>query len=115
MSQLINFENIDPTKSAELSMFQSSVGNEGSKVELPENPDDRDKLALLTLDLLLKQHPEKIVFSIPEASKIINSSDEFIRRRIKEKQIIPTYFGDKPMIHITEMARILSEGLPNGN
>jgi len=46
-----------------------------------------------------------------EAAKIIGIGPEFIRRRIKVGEIKAVSIGDKQMINIIEISRILSEGV----
>ena len=41
----------------------------------------------------------------------MNVGEEFLRRRVKSGIIKTIYMGDKPMIQITELAKILSEGI----
>jgi len=66
---------------------------------------------LLTLDVLVKNNPNKIIFSIREAAEVLSIGKEFIRRRIKSGKIQATYLGDKPFINIVELARIITEGV----
>jgi len=103
MSQLIDFSNFKPkTQSA-----RSSV-----RALLPEvqghNTEDNFKL---TLNILVHNNPNKITFTINEVAAIINVKAEFVRRRIKAGIIKATYFGDRPTVQITELARILTEGI----
>ena len=65
----------------------------------------------LTLNILVKSNPNKIVFTIKEAAGILCVGEEFIRRRIKSGVIKATYLGDKPFINIVELARIITEGV----
>ena len=61
--------------------------------------------------LLLENHNKQYNYTIREASKILNVSIEFIRRRISNGQIYSAKFGDKPMISVFELSRILIEGI----
>jgi excisionase family DNA binding protein len=65
----------------------------------------------LTINILLHNHPDKISFTIEEVATYIHKSKEFIRRRIKSGRIKATYFGDGPMVHISELARLLTQGI----
>jgi excisionase family DNA binding protein len=47
---------------------------------------------------------------LKEAADKLGVGEEFIRRRIKSGKIKATYFGDKPIINIVELARIITEG-----
>lgn len=72
---------------------------------------DSTDLYRLTLDVLVKNNPNKITFTLKEAAGLLNVGEEFIRRRMKSGAISVTYFGDKPMIHITELTRISLNGV----
>lgn len=60
---------------------------------------------------LVINNPDKYVFSIREAASKLKVSAEFIRRRIKSGRISAVYFGDKPFIQITELAKLITEGI----
>jgi len=109
MSQLINFDNYK---------FQSSIGNRSIKVSSCADPlDDAhmvvevDEAFRITLEVLSKNNPNKTLFSLNEAAEQLTVGDEFIRRRIKSGKIKATYLGDKPLITIVELARIITEGV----
>jgi hypothetical protein len=65
----------------------------------------------LTLNILVKNNPNKVCFTLEEVGKQLNVSREFLRCRFKSGIIKVTYFGDKPMINITELARIITQGI----
>jgi hypothetical protein len=65
----------------------------------------------LTLNILVQNNPNKVTFTLKEAAALLNVGEEFIRRRMKSGAISVTYFGDKPMIHITELTRISLKGI----
>ncbi len=65
----------------------------------------------LTLNILVHNHPGKECFSLKEAAAKLGVGEEFIRRRIKSSKIKATYLGDKPIINIVELARIITEGV----
>ncbi len=107
MARLINFDNYKPTKSNWKGMAKSPsashiVQNVESEVDNPYQ---------LTLDVLIQNHPQKVVFSISEVAKILGVGSEFIRRRIKVGKIKAIYLGDKPFLNIVEIARISIEGV----
>ena len=77
----------------------------------PLLPSNSTSLYLLTLDVLVKNNPNKITFALKDAAALLNVGEEFIRRRMKSGAISVTYFGDKPMIHITELTRISLKGI----
>ena len=70
-----------------------------------------DDLFYTTLEVLVRNNPDKIVLSLKEAAKQLTIGEEFLRRRIKSGKIKVTYFGDKPLINIVELARIITEGV----
>ncbi len=63
------------------------------------------------LDILVKNNPDKVLFSLNEAAHFLNVGSEFIRRRIKSGKIQATYLGDKPFISIVELAHIITKGV----
>ena len=99
MNQLINLGNID------------SETLRGNHTKVSSAPSDCTNLYSMTLDVLVKNNPNKITFTLKEAAGLLNVGEEFIRRRMKSGAIIATYFGDKPMIHITELTRISLKGI----
>ena len=107
MGRLINFDDYKPANSNWKGMAVSPstshlVQNVESEVNNPYQ---------LTLNVLIQNHPQKVVFSISEAAKILGVGSEFIRRRIKIGKIKAIYLGDKPFINIVELARIIIEGV----
>ena len=107
MGRLINFDNYKPTNSyrREIAVSPStsySIKNSESEVDNPYQ---------ISLNVLIQNHPQKVVFSISEAAQILSIGSEFIRRRIKIGKIKAVYLGDKPFINIVELARISIEGV----
>lgn len=74
------------------------------------SPEEKLKFQI-TLELISQAHPGKIYFSIKEASEKLEVGEEFIRRRVKSGSIRVDYLGDKPKVHITELARISMKGI----
>lgn len=110
MRQLINFKNFSLPEVVKNGLPIPRNGNETSVTsELPKIETDGEYK--LTLSILVYNNPNKTNFTIKEVAAQLNVSEEFIRRRIKSNNIKATYFGDKPMIHITEVARISLKGL----
>lgn len=108
MAQLINFDNYTPTNSHRKEIAVSpSIAN--SSVYSTES--EADNSYQLTLNVLVKSYPNKIIFTIKEAAEVLGVGAEFIRRRIKSGRIKATYLGDKPFINIAELARISTEGV----
>lgn len=103
MPQLIDFTNYNPETTRRPAVKKQALQ------EAPLNiSDDSFKL---TLNILVHNNPNKITFSLKEAAQQLNVGDEFLRRRLKSNKIKTIYIGDKPMIHIAELARILTEGI----
>lgn len=65
----------------------------------------------ITLQMLQSKNPSKIHYSYSEAANELNVNSEFIRRRAKHGKITALRLGDKPFIHLTEVARILTYGV----
>jgi len=97
MNRIIEIENIH--------------NNGGNSSIVPSTSSDSTELYRMTMDILVKNNPNKITFSLKEAAGLLNVGEEFIRRRMKSGAISVTYFGDKPMIHITELTRISLNGV----
>lgn len=108
MGHLINFDNYKPTDSKlkGISTSPSNFEHLSSMANL-----EVDNSFQLTLDVLIKNNPNKVIFSINEVADILGVGDEFIRRRVKSGKIKAAYLGDKPFINIIELARISTEGV----
>jgi len=102
MSQLIDFSNYIPDAT------KNKVVSEG--VSINASGISKEESYNLTLNILVNGNPGKLLFTSKETSKVLGVGEEFIRRRIKSNKIQATYFGDKPMLSITELARIITEG-----
>ncbi len=63
------------------------------------------------LNFIRELFPGKFNFTIEEAAKILNISYDFIREHIVHKDIKATKYGDRWMIGLIELARILTEGV----
>ena len=74
------------------------------------NVNDAENLKT-TIQILVHNHPDKILFTANETAKILGVGEEFIRRRIKSGSIRTINLGDKPKIHLTEIARLTIEGV----
>ena len=108
MSQLINFDNFAAPKSTRRESITASscvdlMNSEPSEIEVD--------VFRTNLDVLVRNNPDKVLFSLNEAAHLLNVGNEFIRRRIKSGKIKATYLGDKPFISIVEIARIITEGV----
>jgi hypothetical protein len=106
MSKIIDFSNYKYEKESSTRKTATTVyENDQHTIDIS---DDKYKL---TVNILIHNHPNKTNFTIDEVGMYINKKSEFIRRRIKLGGIEVTYFGDSPMIHISELARLLTQGI----
>ena len=62
-------------------------------------------------DILSKTFPNKLNFSISEAAVLLNLSYDLVRNRIVAGSIAAVKFGDRYMISVFELGRILAEGV----
>ncbi|MFH1194767.1 MAG: hypothetical protein V1720_03585 [bacterium] len=62
-------------------------------------------------EFLRKEFPNKILFSIEEATSILNMSYEFIRSSIIKGRINAKRFGKKHLIHLKELSKIITQGV----
>ena len=106
MSQLIDFSEYQ---------VQRNHSTQRSKIlsaeDLPSTIDISDDEYKMTINILVHNNPNKTSFTIDEAAEQLNVGNEFIRRRMKAGRIKVIYFGDKPTIHISELARLLTKGI----
>lgn len=103
MSKLIDFSSFrSPTKNA-------STHRADNSSEKDEN--NFEDIYKLNLNILVDHNPEKYLFTIKETAAKLQVGEEFIRRRVKNGLITPIRLGDKPMIQITELARIITVGV----
>lgn len=109
MTQLINFDNYKVPRSTGMrSTITSSFVDPLDDMHTVVEVDDAFRI---TLEVLSKNNPNKTLFSLDEAAEQLTVGVEFIRRRIKSGKIKATYLGDKPLINIVELARIITEGV----
>jgi hypothetical protein len=104
MRQIIDFSNY---KAPEYLKVKSPARDNNPKQQIDISEEEYN----LTLNILVNNNPNKFCFTLEEVGKQLNVSREFLRRRIKSGIIKVIYFGDKPMINITELARILTLGV----
>ena len=107
MPQLIDFSNYQPENTTVIER-KNNPASSYSPVSAIDITDDEYKL---TLNVLVHHYPGKTNFTIEEVAAQLGVGREFIRRRIKSGQIKAINYGDKPMVLITELTRILTKGL----
>lgn len=70
---------------------------------------------LITYSEILKatilQYPNKMLFSIKESAAALSVSPEFIRKKISDGFIKSVNLGDRKMISINELAKIIYKGV----
>ncbi|MEO8231492.1 MAG: hypothetical protein ABI638_04375 [Ignavibacteriota bacterium] len=70
---------------------------------------------LLTYSEILKatlaQYPSKMLFSIKDSANALSVSPEFIRKKISDGFIKSVSLGDRKMISINELAKIIYQGV----
>lgn len=85
----------------------SSLIDEDVRTELPFD--------LITYSEVLKatilQYPNKMLFSIKESAAALSVSPEFIRKKISDGFIKSVNLGDRKMISINELAKIIYKGV----
>lgn len=109
MGQLINFKDFNPQNV----IRKKAVAPSDAEIIITTTHTEVDLEAenKLTLTILVHNHPGKECFTIKEVGEKLGVGEEFIRRRIKSEKIKATYLGDKPIINIVELARIITEGV----
>lgn len=70
-----------------------------------------ETMLMKNLELLQKLNDGKINYSVRETAHTLNLSYEFTREAIKKRKIKSKSFGDRPMVNVHELARILTEGI----
>lgn len=63
------------------------------------------------LKATIKQFPQKLLFSVKETADTLCVSVEFIRKKITEQKITTVSFGDRKLISINELARLIHKGV----
>lgn len=99
-------------------IFITDPINASSQHEAPENLTTNytlEKTDLLAYSEILKavlfQYPEKLLFNLKEAAYALNVSVEFLRKKVSLGQINIVSLGDRKMISINELTRIITEGI----
>ncbi|MCX6174146.1 MAG: helix-turn-helix domain-containing protein [Ignavibacteriales bacterium] len=62
-------------------------------------------------DILNNRFPNKINYSLAEVAEVLNLSYDFVREKISCGEISAIKFGDRYMVNVFELARILEEGV----
>jgi excisionase family DNA binding protein len=76
--------------------------------------DDADYVAeslKVNMEIIKSNFPAQVLFTISEVANITKVSYEFIRQRIVRGKIKHRAFGERKLIHINELCRIISGGI----
>lgn len=106
MGQIIDFKNLSIPKGA---MNREPV--QSKMQQYSDTPIDQKTNTDSALSLLLKEHNGKFNYSIKDCAEILNLSYEFVRRQVQHNKISSINYGDKKMISILELARIITKGV----
>lgn len=114
MSRQINFEDFKP----KTEILQKR--NYREEIEVSEKCADSfvsydDPGIKAEMELLLRIQPGKINYNQQEVADAIGMSYQFVNRACKKGRIKTVTFGDKNLITIYELARIIKEGVKYGN
>ncbi|MFA7420569.1 MAG: helix-turn-helix domain-containing protein [Melioribacteraceae bacterium] len=93
----------------------SKIAIANSQTVKPKKEKEKQEFADETMAFLQKLFPNKINFSIDEAANVLNLSYDFVRDHIKSDQINAIKFGDRWMINLFELARLIMEGIHGNN
>ena len=63
-------------------------------------------------DLLLHAYPGKLLCSMKETAKLLGVSYEYIRQKVCSGEVQIKSFGDRKLLHINEVTRLIKEGIP---
>ena len=63
------------------------------------------------LKAAIAQYPNKMLFSIKDTAAALSVSPEFIRKKISDGNINSVTLGDRKMVSINELARIIYKGI----
>ncbi len=80
-------------------------------INKPKEKEVQSSLHESAVIFIQKLYPEKFNFSINEAASVLNVSYDFIREHIISYDIKAQKYGDRWMINLFELARILVKGV----
>jgi hypothetical protein len=109
MAAKIDFRHFNPTEKVCFVVNQTSSDESHSREAAVHNRSP--EIHYETVNLLLKISHGKLLYSFNETAKILRVSSQFIRGRCKLGAIKTIYLGDRPMITINEIAKIIIEGV----
>lgn len=105
----INFSSIGETYSEHAG---SQVTTEEKSFASSNLNSDLHELINQNQKILLEVNPGKLLYSIKEAAKILGVSYEFIRANICGGRVIANSFGARKLIHLNELSKLITEGIP---
>ena len=80
-------------------------------INKPKEKEVQSSLHESAVLFIQKLFPNKINFSITEAASVLNVSYDFVREHIISEDIKAQQYGDRWMINLFELLRILMEGV----
>lgn len=101
---IIDFSSLDGKK-------PNKQKNESLLIVAPETADDQRIPADKLVSALLEISPGKVNYTLPEAATALGVSPEFLRRRYYRGAINTTKLGDRVMINVFELSRLLERGV----
>lgn len=110
MAKMINFENYTPTTKTTPSAFNGTGALR--VISCNDEVSDADSQSIQdTIELLTKMYPGKMVYTQKEAAKILSMCYSYINKNCADGKIRTVKFGDRQLININEMAKLINEGI----
>ncbi len=111
MSRLINFDNYSPVVEQYITKKNNSVSIPKEKCTSKEVSADQSYDEVISL--LLRLHPNKLAYTQKDAAEILGLSYQYINKKCVDGEIRTVKFGNRQLININEMAKLLMEVLNN--
>lgn len=114
MARLISFENYQSNthlirKGTGLSNYKNTNDKDSTVEPMDAQTVER------TIELIQKNHPDRLMFNQKEVAQILGLSYSFINSCCTNNKINTVKFGNRQMVSIGELIRILIEGINDGN
>jgi len=110
MAKIIDFEKYKPTKISTRCTFEGTGAVKVISFSNDASETTSESLQA-TIELLSKTYPGIMVFTQKEAAKILSVSYQYINKNCKEGNIRTVKFGDRQLININELAKLINEGI----
>jgi excisionase family DNA binding protein len=89
----------------DVSLSQKENIDNGASIQ--QSPPSYDEI----LNATIKQFPEKLLFNVKEAASTLAVSVEFIRKRIADGTILSVSMGDRKLISLNEIVKLIFKGV----